>query len=368
MSYEDRKKLYEAIIRERKNPLIVYVTSIRPNLSSQMASDAIPYIIEQINNIPQDAKNIDFMIISNGGDAITAQRIHSLLRERFEKINILVPYVAYSAATIFTLGADNIIMGQYSNLGPVDPQITSKKMGGNGALNNLQFGSEDLRYFIEFVKKDIGIRKEKNRLKACEELISNVGGNIIGFAKRSQQLSLYLSQKFLSEHGYSKRKIAKISKRLNSSYNHAYAVSRKEAIEMGLKVEQPSEKLEKLMWKVRKSFEMEMKCNVPFDAMTEIMQNDDIISQINKTPVIQIPANFPPQLNSSIVQSIIQKLQVSTQSAIPMSALLGCIESTDLAYHISTNLSILAWRNFDMSIGLNVTTFSDGWKKYNEVS
>ena len=127
MSYEDRKKLYKEIIKERKNPLIVYVTSIRPNLSSQMASDAIPYIIEQINNIPQDAKNIDFMIISNGGDAITAQRIHSLLRERFEKINILVPYVAYSAATIFTLGADNIIMGQYSNLGPVDPQITSQK-------------------------------------------------------------------------------------------------------------------------------------------------------------------------------------------------------------------------------------------------
>lgn len=37
MSYETRKKLYEQIKKERKNPLIVYVTSIRPNLSSQMA-------------------------------------------------------------------------------------------------------------------------------------------------------------------------------------------------------------------------------------------------------------------------------------------------------------------------------------------
>lgn len=363
MSYEDRKKLYKEIVKERKNPLIVYVTSIRPNLSSQMASDAIPYIIEQINNIPQNAKNIDFMIISNGGDAITAQRIHSLLRERFEKINILVPYVAYSAATIFTLGADNIIMGQYSNLGPVDPQITSQKKDGNGTLNNLQFGSEDLRYFIEFVKKDIGIKREKNRLKACEELISNVGGNTIGFAKRSQQLSLYLSQKFLSEHGYNKRKVSKISKRLNSSYNHAYAVSRKEAIEMGLKVEKPSEKLEKLMWQVWKSFEVEMKCNVPFDAMAEIMNNPAIANQINNIPVVSIPTNLPSQFYSSIVQSIIPQLQVSTQSTISMPVLLGCIESTNLAYHINTNLSILAWRNFDMSIGLNLTTSSNGWNR-----
>ncbi len=363
MSYEDRKKLYEEIRKERKNPLIVYVTSVRPNLSSQMAQDAIPYIIEQIDNIPQTIKEIDFMIISNGGDPIVAQRINSLLRDRFEKINILIPYVAYSAATIFTLGADNIIMGQYSNLGPVDPQITSQKNDGKGTANNLQFSSEDLRYFIEFVKKDIGIKQEKNRLKACEELISNVGGNVIGFAKRSQQLSLYLSEKFLSEHGYSKKQVRKISKSLNSSYNHAYAVSRNEAIEMGLRIEKPSEKLEKLMWEIWKSFSDDMKCNIPFDPMTEIMNNTAISNQINNVPIISVPANLPQQFHQLIIQAIIPQTQILAQSTISIPVLLGCIESSDLGYHINTILNILAWRNFDMSIGLNMTTSSDGWNK-----
>ena len=50
--YSDRKKLYKSIYNIRKRPLIVYVTSIRPKLSCQMAGDSIAPIIEQINNIP----------------------------------------------------------------------------------------------------------------------------------------------------------------------------------------------------------------------------------------------------------------------------------------------------------------------------
>lgn len=363
MSYETRKKLYEQIKKERKNPLIVYVTSIRPNLSSQMAQDAIPFIIEQIDNIDDSIEEIDFMIISNGGDPITALRIHLLLKERFKKINVLIPYVAYSAATIFTLGADNIIMGQYSNLGPVDPQIISQRKDSHGVPNNLQFGSEDLRYFIEFVKNDIGVKKEKNKLKACEELISNVWGNTIGFAKRSQQLSLYLSEKFLSEHKYKKNKIKKIAKKLNSSFHHSYAVSRTEAIEMGLNVEKPTKNLEKIMWDIWKDFEDEMKCKIAFDPISEVMNNSVVASKLNNVSVISIPANLPPQLQQQAFQTAASQIKAVTQSSIQISVLLGCIESIEIGYNINTTLNVLAWRNFDMSVGINLTQTSEGWNK-----
>lgn len=363
MSYADRKKLYSIIQQERKNPLIVYVTSIRPNLSASMAPDAIPYILEQINKIDSSKKEVDFMIISNGGDPITALRINSILRERFEKINVLIPYVAYSAATIFSLGADSIIMGQYSNLGPVDPQITTQKKEPNGVTNNLQFGSEDLRYFIEFVKNDIGIKHEKNKLKACENLIADVGGHTIGFAKRSQQLSLYLSKKLMSEHGYKKCKIRRIAKRLNSSYHHGYAVSRTEAIQMGLKVQNPSETVEKAMWDIWKDIEEEMKCNKTFDAISEAMSNEEVKARLNNVPVISIPANAPPQAQQVAIQRAIEQIQVSTQSTIHIPALLGCIESLEVGYNINTIINILVWRNFDMQVGFNLTLTSKGWNK-----
>ena len=78
MSYATRKPLYEQIETARQRPLITYVTSIRPSLSGQMAGDSIDHIINQINLIPEDKKEIDFLIISNGGDPITASRIISI--------------------------------------------------------------------------------------------------------------------------------------------------------------------------------------------------------------------------------------------------------------------------------------------------
>lgn len=93
MSYQTRKTLFEQIENSRQRPLISYVTSIRPNLSGNMTGDSIDQIIAQIQKIPEDKKEIDFLIISNGGDPITALRIISILRERFNKISVLLPYL-----------------------------------------------------------------------------------------------------------------------------------------------------------------------------------------------------------------------------------------------------------------------------------
>ena len=161
MSYQTRKTLFEQIENSRQRPLISYVTSIRPNLSGNMTGDSIDQIIAQIQKIPEDKKEIDFLIISNGGDPITALRIISILRERFNKISVLLPYVAYSAATILSLGADEIIMHPYSNLGPVDPQLTISRHADNGQASQLQFSSEDIRNYIRFLYKGIIIKHNK---------------------------------------------------------------------------------------------------------------------------------------------------------------------------------------------------------------
>jgi len=65
-----------------------------------MAGDSIDQIIAQIQKIPEDKKEIDFLIISNGGDPITALRIISILRERFNKISVLLPYDYFLLGTL----------------------------------------------------------------------------------------------------------------------------------------------------------------------------------------------------------------------------------------------------------------------------
>ena len=91
MGYIERKILFEKIVNKRNRPLLTYVTSIRSGLASQMAGDSIRPIIDQLELIPKNNSEIDFLIISNGGDPITSLRIMGLLRERFNKVSVMLP-------------------------------------------------------------------------------------------------------------------------------------------------------------------------------------------------------------------------------------------------------------------------------------
>lgn len=367
MGYIERQKLYRSIVAIRKRPLIAYVTSIRPNLSCHMAGDAISPIIEQINKIPQKYKEVDFLIISNGGDPITSLRIIGLLRERFKRITVLLPYVAYSAATILSLGADEIIMHPFSNLGPVDPQLTVTRQNERGQKENLQFSSEDLRNFIDFIKTDVGISDQQHLMSAITPLIADVGSLPIGSAKRGQQLSLSLSEKMLSTHISDENKAKSISKALNSSYyHHGYAVGRHEAKEMGLNITYPDTKLENLLWNLWINYSSEMKCDMAFDVIKEIMEDPEANKEINTVPIINLPANTPPQLAQQIIAQHAQQTPVTTRSSLKRSFLIGTIESVNFAKSAYSNVDIIFWRNADMSIGANITSSFSGWVDYKE--
>jgi len=45
------------------------------------------------------------------------------LRSKFTHIRIIIPYGAMSAATMLACGADELVMGKHSFLGPIDPQV-----------------------------------------------------------------------------------------------------------------------------------------------------------------------------------------------------------------------------------------------------
>lgn len=364
MGYEQRKKLYHKFEKLRNRPLIVYVTSIRPNASAQMAADAITSIIEQVRKIPDEQKNLDFMIISNGGDPITALRIVSILRERFTHIAVLIPYIAYSAATILALGADEIIMHPFSNLGPVDPQLNVQKDNGMGQTGNIAFSSEDLRNYIEFVKNDVGIKDQAFLVEALKALGSEIGVLPIGSAKRSQQLSLALSSKMLETHINDKTQAMHIAQTLNSSYyHHGYAVGRSEAKELGLNIVKPEKELEELMWALWEDFRGEMKCDKAFDLMSELLGNSQIAAQITNVPVLNLPADLPQEIRGQLYNDVMQRIQIEIRTSIDIIQLMATVESSRECYQFYNKFNTIYWRNPDMSIGYNATVYNSGWEK-----
>src|SRR5690348_11090599 len=122
MEIAERVQRYAAIEAYRKRPLIVYATSTRAGLQAMMAGDAVREFIDQLD-VLKEHQAVDVLIHSTGGDALAAWKLMSVLRERFEKVSVLVPYMAFSAATVFAMGADEIVMHPHASLGPIDPQI-----------------------------------------------------------------------------------------------------------------------------------------------------------------------------------------------------------------------------------------------------
>ena len=81
MALTDRIGLYGKLEALRNRPLIVYVTSCRRNVESQIPEDVISEVVAQLQTIPANAKELDLLLVSSGGDGTVARRIVSLIRK-----------------------------------------------------------------------------------------------------------------------------------------------------------------------------------------------------------------------------------------------------------------------------------------------
>jgi hypothetical protein len=329
-----------------------------------MASDIVPELCIQIENIPKDKKEIDILIVSDGGDPIVSWRIISLLRERFDKIGVLIPYQAYSAATLVALGADEIIMHPFSNLGPVDPQLHDiKNVPGTSEKEKTHFASEDLAHFIDVVSKDVGISEQEKKERSFELVCNEIGANRVGIAKQSSNLAHSLGVKLLSLHMSDQNKVKAISDALNKSfYHHGCPVGRTEAKKIGLPVIEAPDDIENLIWSVWKDVEDEMSCKEPFNPF-EVLMNDPSSSE-HLAPVqqLEIPVNLPPQLLNQIYQQHFQQVKVVSLLPVKYEMFQATLESTHIRSEYRSVLLISGVRMPDLNININVAPMSQGWR------
>ena len=93
---------------------------VAPELVS-ISNEDVQGMMEAVHGI--QGTELDLILHSPGGSAEAAEALVIYLRSKFTHIRVIVPSMAKSAATMIACGADEVVMGAHSFLGPIDPQI-----------------------------------------------------------------------------------------------------------------------------------------------------------------------------------------------------------------------------------------------------
>ncbi len=280
MSKAARLELMKKIEAARGSRVIAYVTSTRSNLEVQMAMDQVRRIYDHLRGFGAGARpKIDLFIHSNGGEGIVPWRLVTLIREHAEEFRVLVPFRAFSAATLTALGADAVVMHPMGMLGPTDPTVANDFNPRNPAnpQERLGISVEDVTAYIALIKEDAGIQHEDELVMAFNKLAEQVHPLALGNVKRSLSQSRMMAEKLLKLHMKvpdDEHRIGEIVDSLTSKlYFHGHPINRTEAKEhVGLgTVQSPPPAVEAAMWDLYLDYEGEMKMDSRFEVAQEFV-------------------------------------------------------------------------------------------------
>lgn len=356
MGRAERKKIIEEIESYRNSKVLVYFVGNRPILNAIISGDSIRWIYEHLKNMNDDEKieKIDFYLYSLGGNLDAPWPIISILREYCENLNVLIPYKAFSAATLIALGADKIVMSRKGELGPIDPQIIEEQMGKEPHRADpvrKPMSTEDVSSYVSFIKDKVGITDQNALALLTKSLTDTLSPPTLGQVNRVHFHIRAVARKMLSQvkPALTTTKIQEIIETLTErTFMHGHSIGRHEAKQIGLQVEDMDKELEKLCWDLFLQYEKDLQLNsftnpgAYFDNEheDEYTEENAVIAciesvskcheysgplrlkkirqlppQLNiKTP-IQLPPNILTQNTSEKIQEMLQQFQqnVTTQ-------------------------------------------------------
>jgi len=116
-----------------------------------------------------------------------------------------------------------------------------------------------------------------------------------------------------------RKKAKEISEKLTKDYfHHGYPVSRTEAREIGLKIAEPDEELEGLLWQIWGDLSEELKQREPHNPLRVLAENAACQALFAPIPIVQIPANLPPQLAQQTYQNVLAQIGVAQVPPAPL--------------------------------------------------
>lgn len=387
MARDNRIKLLENIGKIINGDIVAYITGDRVPTPARIAQDAIRplygHLLELKKKRSKEGDRIGLIIYSRGGDVGVPWRIISMLRECYREIYILIPYKAYSAATMIALGADKIVMGKKAELGPIDPTLVRVAAGESTAPAE-EISVEDVSSYISFMRERANINDQSALATVISQLAQDLKPLTLGRVNREHSHIRLVGKKLLSSHceKMDEERMSMIIEALTEKmYSHGHAISRKEAIELRLPILEIDNKLEDSLWALYEDYEEMLSLNEPIDfeltltaenteerilenitiaCIESILRLDTFSHNIRIRRMRRVPSNpqvninvnvgLPPGINvqqlpqqaQQILQQLIQQLMPAIQQQVQQE-----IIRQSPAIGIETNIYGGRWRKIE---------------------
>jgi hypothetical protein len=198
--YLDRQMTFEQLVAERKKqlkrisdlrgrPVLVYASDLEKQCPNGIDySDVLPFS-DQLSVL--GGTEIDIILETPGGFSEVVEDLVRLVRDKYQKVGIIVPGYAKSAGTIFAMAADEILMGKLSALGPIDAQIRNGSKG---------FSADAFLAWL----KEISVRSQENKHLDLIyiPMLQGISPGEIQHCENAQSLSRDLVTKWLKEYKF----------------------------------------------------------------------------------------------------------------------------------------------------------------------
>jgi len=173
-------------------------------------------IIAAIKETPDDMP-IDLVLHTPGGIVLAAMQIARAVEAHKAKVTVYVPVYAMSGGTLIALAADEIVLGEFSVLGPIDPQIAGFPAASIVKARNAK--PAESVFDLTFVLADMGEKALAQVKRGAVELLTR---------RMERTAAEALAEKLAGGH-----------------WTHDYALTATEAATLGLpiKVGMPAEVL-----------------------------------------------------------------------------------------------------------------------------
>jgi hypothetical protein len=213
-------------------PVIVYYSDFLSGSGPGIDLGDMQAMMECCRGISGGA--LDLVLHSPGGSAEATASLVRYLRQKFDDIRAFVPLAAMSAATMWALAADRIVMGKHSQLGPIDPQLITPQGGvpARAVIEQFERASEECS-------------KDPSRLGAWMPILQQYGPALLEQCANAEELARRLAGQWLRDYMFRDRddaaEVAEGAAAFFADYaehqSHALGIDRQQARDVGIVID-----------------------------------------------------------------------------------------------------------------------------------